>query len=214
MPNNRFPSRRGLLSRSVLAAGTAITRVASGATPVTARTVVEDFDSYASDKDLATAWYVPPHGNWLRQTRETVHKAGGKFSVKVEYKTTAEKGKNYAAFCRVHPWNLAGHKGIEFWWKPDGSGRLLTFEMNIADREGKNIHDLWSKPCPAKRGDTKPRLERIAFSSLVQNTKYADSPDVSPIFKPADVIEIAFYISAKNATPGDGVFYIDDIVAV
>ena len=176
--------------------------------------VIEDFESYASDQELAKAWYRPPHGNWVRQSREEKMRHSGRYGLRLEYKTEPGKGKDYVAVCRVHPWNLAGTDAVRFWVKPDGSGRHLDFEMNIADAAGKNIHDLWSVRLDFEKGDEEPRMETVRFCDLRHNTLYRDSPNVSPVFKPADVIEIAFYIGTPEVRTGDGAFYIDDILAL
>ena len=110
--------------------------------------------------------------------------------------------------------DTSGCNAAQFWLQPDGSGRQLTFEFNIANREGKNIHDLWSfKYVPAK-SDTAARVVTIPFAKLEHNVKYADSPDTSPVFKPEALIEIAFYIGGRNDAPGDGAYYLDEIKAV
>ena len=54
----------------------------------------------------------------------------------------------------------------------------------------------------------------VPFANLVHNTKFADSPGTSPVFKPQAVIEVAIYIGTRTDAPGDGVYYLDDIVAV
>jgi hypothetical protein len=176
--------------------------------------IIEDFESYASDADLAKQWYQPPHGNWVRQSREENILNSGRYSMKLEYKTEPGEGKDYVAVCRIHPWNLAGTDAVRFWVKPDGSGRHLDFEMNIADSSGRNIHDLWSVRLDFEKGDDAPRMATVRFCDLRHNTLYRDSPNVSPVFKPADVIEIAFYIGASESRTGRGAFCIDDIMAV
>jgi hypothetical protein len=67
--------------------------------------VVEDFESYTSDEQLAKAWYRPPHGGGTRQTRDSAIKNSGKFSLKVEYSTTLSADKFYSPICRVSMFN-------------------------------------------------------------------------------------------------------------
>jgi hypothetical protein len=134
--------------------------------------------------------------------------------LRIAYTTTPDPATHYAPLCRVAKWDLSGCNAVQFWLKPDGSGRQLTVELNIANAEGGNIHDLWNlKYVPAK-GDTTPRLVSIPFSQLVHNTKYANSPKVSPVFKPEAVIEVAFYIGGRNDEPGEGVYGFDEIAGV
>jgi mannan endo-1,4-beta-mannosidase len=185
------------------------------ATTTTKRVVVmEDFESYGSDEALAKAWYRPPMGSFAHQTRETVFKSSGQYSFKWEYSITKAPDKQFSAICRVAKWDLTGCNAVQFWLKPDGSGRTVLFRLNIADAQGKNIHDLWDfKYLPAK-GDTAPRIVTVPFSKLVKNDKYATSPDTSPVVKPEAVIEIMLCIGGRNDEPGSGVYYFDDFKGV
>lgn len=176
--------------------------------------VVEDFESYTSDEQFAKAWYKPPHGGGIRQTRESAIKNSGKFSLKVAYSTTKSADKFYSPICRVSKWDLTGCNALQFWFKPDGSGRALLVELNIANREGKNIHDLWDYTYVPKKGDTAARLVTVPFSKLIKNAKYADSPDTSPVFKPEALIEVALCIGGRKDEPGEGVYYFDDFQGV
>jgi mannan endo-1,4-beta-mannosidase len=176
--------------------------------------MVDDFESYTNDQQLAKAWYKPPHGGGIHQSRESTIKNGGNFSLKVEYSTTQSTDKFYSTICRVAQWNLAGCNALQFWLKPDGSGRALLVDLNIANKEGKNIHDLWDYTYVPKKGDTTPRIVSVPFSKLVKNAKYADSPDTSPVFKPEALIEVALCIGGRNDEPGDGVYYFDDFQGV
>jgi hypothetical protein len=178
------------------------------------RVIVEDFESYTSDAQLAKAWYKPPHGGGSRQTLEPAIKNGGRYSMKVEYGTTRSEDKFYSPICRVSKWDLSGCNALQFWFKPDGSGRALLIELNMANRQGKNIHDLWDYTYVPKKGDTAARIVTVPFSKLIKNAKYADSPDTSPIFKPEALIEVALCIGGRNDEPGDGVYYFDDFVGV
>lgn len=176
--------------------------------------VIENFDSYTNDAQVAKVWYKPHHGAPVRQLLDPVTKGGGKQSLKIAYATTKETETHYAPFCRVAKWDLTGCNAAQFWLKPDGSGRQLTFQLNIANKEGKNIHDLWQTVYRPKKGDTAGRVVTIPFSALEHNVKYVDSPDTSPVFKPEAVIEVAFYIGGRNDEPGEGAYYFDEIVGV
>jgi mannan endo-1,4-beta-mannosidase len=176
--------------------------------------VVDDFESYTNDQQLAKAWYKPPHGGGTHQALESGIKRGGKHSLKWEYSTTRSPDKFYNAICRVAKWDLSGCNALQFWLKPDGSGRALLVDLNIASREGKNIHDLWDYTYVPKKGDTTPRIVTVPFTKLVKNAKYADSPDTSPVFKPEALIEVALCIGGRNDEPGEGVYYFDDFQGV
>ncbi len=176
--------------------------------------MVDDFELYATDEQVAKAWYKPPHGGAIHQRRESTIKTSGIYSLKVEYSTTKSDDKFYSPICRVSKWNLAGCNALQFWLKPDGTGRALLVELNIANREGKNIHDLWDFTYVPKKGDTAPRLVTVPFSKLVKNAKYADSPNTSPVFKPEALIEVALCIGGRNDEPGAGVYYFDDFKGI
>lgn len=187
---------------------------AQAAAPAVGKTVVlENFESYTNDLHLAKIWYKPPHGGETRQTLETTRRIEGKQSMRWDYTTTTEEKTRYSAICRVSKWDASGCNAIQFWLQPDGSGRKLTVQLNIANRQGRNIHDLWQTDYFPARGDSSPRIVTIPFASLQHNVKYADSPDTSPVFKPEALIEIAFYVGHRDQ-PGTGAYYFDDIKAV
>jgi hypothetical protein len=173
--------------------------------------VIDNFDDYTGNEPLAKTWYKPGHGAPNTRTLESNIKAGGNYSLKCEYTTTKSADKFYVPFCRVDKWDLSGCNGVQFWFKPDGSGREMTFQLNIASKEGKNIHDLWEYTYQAEKGNTDGRWVTIPFFNLKHNTKYADAPDVSPTFKPEAVIEVAFYVGGPNDEPGSGTVYLDEI---
>lgn len=173
--------------------------------------LIENFDSYSSNEELAKIWYKPGHGAENTRTLESAIKGGGKYSLKCQYSTKKSEDKFYTPFCRVAKWDLSGCNGIKFWFKPDGSGRELFFELNIANKEDKNIHDLWDYHYLTEKGDTTARMVTIPFYVLIHNTKYADTPDVSPVFLPEAVIEVAICIGNKENKPGSGTYYFDEI---
>ncbi len=173
--------------------------------------VIDNFDNYSGNEQLAKAWYKPGHGAPNTRTLEPNIKAGGKYSLKCDYSTTKSDDQFYVPFCRVDKWDLSGCNGVQFWFKPDGSGREMTFQLNIANKDGKNIHDLWEYTYLTETGNTEGRWVTIPFFNLKHNTKYADSPDVSPAFKPEAVIEVAIYIGGRTDEPGKGTYYFDEL---
>lgn len=195
-------------SRSLMAAG-------ADAKPVAAlAAVVDDFESYADDSQLGKAWYKPHHGAPLRLSLDARDVGGGRQALRIEYATTAAPETHYAPFCRVAKWDLTGCHAVRFWLKPDGSGRQLTFELNVADRQGQNIHDLWNYKVVLAKGDTEPRFVTVPFSRLKHHTKFADSTETNPVFRPGSVIEVAFYIGGRDDEPGEGAYLIDEITGV
>jgi hypothetical protein len=175
--------------------------------------MLEDFESYSSNEDLAKHWYKPPHGAWMQQSLAAPPDAHGNQSLKFDHRLSDQQGQNYSAICIMKKWDLSPYNTLQFWLKPDGSGREVTMQFNIADAQGANIHDLWQatyKPLP---GDKLPRIVSIPFSDLKQ-PRWLDPVGKSPVFKPADVIELAAYVSAGNGHFGEGAYYIDDIQAI
>jgi len=173
--------------------------------------VVDSFDNYTSSEELAKAWYQPGHGGRTTRSLDAKVKGGGKCSLRCDYETGKSEANFYVPFCRVDKWDLSGCNGVQFWFKPDGSGREFTIEFNIADKNGKNIHDLWDYKYKTEKGDTASRWVSVPFFSLVHNTKFAYSPDFSPTFKPEAVIEVAIYIGGRNDEPSKGTFYFDEL---
>ena len=88
----------------------------------------------------------------MRQTLATRTGTPGGHALKFEYRTEPGDGKFYAAICIVKNWNLAGFDAVRFWLKPDGSGRELTIQWNVADAKGDNIHDLWQAGSRPREG--------------------------------------------------------------
>jgi hypothetical protein len=176
--------------------------------------VLENFESYTNHQQLAKAWYRPPHGGGTKHTLASDIKSEGRQALKWAYTTTRDDATHYSPTCRVAKWDASGGNAAQFWLKPDGSGRQITFQLNIANRDGKNIHDLWQTVYVPNEGDTNRRVVTIPFATLEHNVEYADAPDASPVFKPGALIEIAFYIGARNDEPGEGVYYLDDSKAV
>jgi len=175
--------------------------------------VIEDFESYPSDAALAKAWYVPPHGNWMRQTLASRPAGAGGHALKFEFRTEPGEGKFYAAICIVKNWNLTGFDGVRFWLKPDGSGRELTVQWNVADAKGDNIHDLWQASYRPEKGDATPRLVTIPFARL-ERPGWLDRTGKRASFSPAHVNELALYIGAPDGPFGQGAYELDDFEAV
>ena len=175
--------------------------------------VIEDFESYPSDAALAKAWYVPPHGNWMRQTLTARPGVAGGHALKFEYRTEPGEGKFYAAICIVKNWNLAGFDAVRFWLKPDGSGRELTIQFNVADAKGDNIHDLWQASYRPEKDDTTARLVTIPFARL-ERPGWLDRAGKRASFEPVFENELALYVGAPDGPFGQGACVLDDFEAV
>jgi hypothetical protein len=173
--------------------------------------MIDNFDSYASNEELAAKWVHPGHGGKMRQSLEPLIKGGGKYSLKCEYTTEKSTNNFYSPISCKSKWNLSGCNGIQFWFKPDGSGREMTFELDMAGKDGKDIHDLWGYNYKTEKGDTASRIVTIPFFNLIHNTKLSDTPDENSVFKPDAILQVSFYINGRNEEAGSGVYYFDEI---
>lgn len=178
---------------------------------VVASRTIDNFDSYSTDEELATKWLYPGYGGRMHQSLETVIKGAGKYSLKCEYTTEKSTNNFYSPVVCRSKWNLSGCNGIQFWFKPDGSGREMTFELNTADKDGKDIHDLWGYLYKTEKGDTSSRIVTIPFFNLIHNTKLSDAPNENNVFKPDIILQVSFYINGRNDDAGSGVYYFDEI---
>jgi hypothetical protein len=84
----------------------------------------------------------------------------------------------------------------------------------MANSKGYNIHDLWDFMVYPQKGDTTARIITVPFSKLVHNTKFQDAPDVSPVFKPQALIEVAICIGGRDGEAGKGTYYFDEMKGV
>ena len=177
--------------------------------------VIDNFDSYPNDEALLKAWYHPCyHGGPMVRTLEANIKDAGKYSLKCCYTNLDEPTKFYSPVCRVDHWDASGSDAVSFWYKSDGSGREFTIQFNIANKDGKNIHDLWETTYFPEKGDTSARTIILPYCDLKHNIQYADTPNVSPEFKPESICEIALYIGGRDHGAGTGAYYFDSIIAV
>lgn len=175
--------------------------------------VVDDFDQYESEEELAREWRTPGHGGVLRQHLDREVKAGGRQSLRCEYATKGPANRFYCAISREGRWDLSGCDSLRFWLRPDGSGRELTVQLNVAGEGGRDVHDLWERSVRLARGDAAPRLVVVPFTELRHNTQYADG-EVSAVFRPEAVIEIALYIGGTGDEPGEGVYHFDAMAGI
>ena len=125
--------------------------------------VVDNFDSYSSNEELLKAWSHPELGGQMICSRESKIKGAGKHSLKCEYVTEKTDDKFYCRVGHIAKLDLSGCNGVQFWFKPDGSGREFKMEFNIADKAGKNIHDLWVYKYIPEKGDTLARWVNLPF---------------------------------------------------
>lgn len=175
--------------------------------------LLEGFDSYGSDEELAKTWYRP-HGCEMHQTLSDPLIGDGK-SMKITFRTVDNDTAFYAAICRMIKWDLSDYTAAQYWLKPDGKGHGVTFEFNIANNDGENIHDLWSLSYALEPGDTSARLVTIPFADLQHVTRFADAPDVSPVFKPEAIIELSLYVAGREQREfGESTYVFDAIRAV
>ncbi len=173
--------------------------------------LIDNFDSYKGNVELHSRWYHQETTSNLKLMLESFVKGYGKYSLKCEYLAEKDKGKNDNVLVQTGKWDLTGCNGIQFWFKPDGSGREFTIEFNIADKNGKNINDTWGYTYVPEKGDTGSRIIGIPFSNLKHNPVSASLPESGSTFNPASIIEVSLKIGGKNESRGRGTYYFDEI---
>jgi hypothetical protein len=172
--------------------------------------VIDNFETYNSNSQLASAWKLSAKGRKTTLSLEPKNKGGGKNGLKFGYTTTKSEDQFMCSVNLTSKWDFTGCNGARFWFQPDGSGREMTIRFNTAGKDGQNIQDMWDFDYLPEKGDTSPRLVFIPFSRLKHNTKQAVSSDVSRAFKSDSVIETTIVIGGKDDQPGSGAYYFDE----
>jgi len=75
---------------------------------------------------------------------------------------------------------------------------------------------MWDFTYKTEKGNATARWVNLPFTRLVHNTKFATTTtttttDISPIFKPEAIIEVAINIGGKDDQAGKVVYYFDEI---
>src|SRR5665647_2510787 len=91
------------------------------ATPKTTKEI-DKFDSYANSEELSKAWYHPGNGGQSICSLESKIKGAGKHGLKCEYVIEKTDDMFYCRVGHIAKWDLTGCNGVQFWFKPDGSG--------------------------------------------------------------------------------------------
>ncbi|MEI6140926.1 MAG: DUF1080 domain-containing protein [Mariniphaga sp.] len=172
--------------------------------------VIDNFESYNSNSQLASAWKSSAKEGKATLSLEPKIKGGGNSGLKFGYTTTKSEDQSTSSISLAGKWDLTGCNGVRVFFQPDGSGREMTIQFNTSGKDGQNIQDLWDFDYLPEKGDTSPRLVLIPFSRLKHNTKKAVSPDVSRTFKSDFVIETTILIGGKDDKPGSGAYYFDE----
>ncbi|GEM_PF-884317 len=178
--------------------------------PAPSTKVIDNFDSYSNNAQLASAWKPSVKGGNTTLSLEPKIKVLGKNGLKFGYITSKSEDQVSCSASLTGKWDFTGFNGARVWFQPDGSGRKMTIQFNTSGKEGKNINDLWDFDYLPEKGDTSPRLVLIPFSRLKHNTKLVTSSDVSRTFKSDSVIETTISIGGKNDQPGSGAYYFDE----
>ncbi|NJK87228.1 MAG: hypothetical protein HC906_15845 [Bacteroidales bacterium] len=164
--------------------------------------VIENFDSFKTNEELSKIWYHPEyHGGPLIRSLEPKIKEGGKYSLKCTYTNQDDPARFYSPVCCVSKWDASGCNAFRFWYRPDGSGREMTIQFNVANKEGNNIHDLWEFTYYPEKNDSTAKTVILPFKDLRHNIKFVDADDHSPVFKPEALIEVAIYIGGRMISP-------------
>lgn len=175
----------------------AIIRVYDSNAEQQSRSVIDDFESYESDKEISSEYSVNPSGDPVTVSLDTEHAKNGKYAMKYEYSVES------AGYCGVSK-NLAGadwtgFDGIKFNIYSDGSGRDTTIQFidgagaywesvqHINEKEGWQEVKIPFSDFNAQSWGT--AADKITFENVNQFSVYAGA----------------------NGNSGKGVWYIDDM---
>lgn len=176
---------------------TAIIRVYDSNAEQQSRSVIDDFESYTSDKEISSAYSVNPSGDPVTVSLDTEHAKNGTYAMKYEYSVES------AGYCGISK-NLAGadwtgFDGIKFSLYSDGSGRDTTIQFI----DGAGAYWESVQHVNDKEGWTEVKIPFSDFNAQSWGTS-ADTITLE------NVNQFSVYAGA-NGNSGKGVWYIDDM---
>lgn len=176
-------------------AGLSFTTVAQAAPTTT----VDDFESYASDAALQSAYVRNSSGNTFTVTRDTANKEAGSYGMKITYAVSA--ATDYAGV--VHTLgnaNWSGNTSLNLWVKPDGSNRTLTIQFKESNGE------LW-ETYYTLAGTTATTLS-IPFTSFQHPGWFSGGNGVVDL---GSISESNLYLNKGSGADGSSTIYVDSI---
>lgn len=178
---------------------TAIVRVYDSSAEALSRSVIDDFESYASSTEVSAAYSHNSNGDSLTLSLDTENVKNGKAALKYEY-SVADGGPGYCGATKtLGGADWTGFDGIRFWILSDGSDRETTFQF--IDGAGAYWESI--QKVTAEQGWTEVKIPFSDFHVQQWGTA-ADEPTLDGIK------EFSIY-TGQNGNPGTGVWYFDDI---
>lgn len=163
------------------------------------KSVIDNFESYADDAELAAAYHRNSSGDSLTVSLDAEHAKNGSYAMKYEY-SVADGGAGYCGTTKkLNGADWTGFDGIHFWILSDGSNRDTTIQfIDGAGAYWESIQHVTA--------ETGWQEVKIPFSDfrLQQWGTAAETPTLN------GVSEYSIY-TGQNGNPGTGVWYFDDI---
>ena len=163
------------------------------------KSVIDNFESYADDAELASAYHRNSSGDSLTVSLDAEHAKNGNYAMKYEY-SVADGGAGYCGTTKkLNGADWTGFDGIHFWILSDGSNRDTTIQfIDGAGAYWESIQHVTA--------ETGWQEVKIPFSDfrLQQWGTAAETPTLN------GVSEYSIY-TGQNGNPGTGVWYFDDI---
>lgn len=178
---------------------TVLVRVFDGQQEEKNRSVIDDFESYADNAEIAAAYHPNTSGDTATITLETEQVKGGKAAMKYAY-SVAEGGPGYCGVSKkLGGADWTGFDGIRFWILSDGSNRDTTIQF--IDGAGAYWESVQHVTAEAGWQEV-----TIPFSDF-RVQQWGTAAEVPTL---EGVNEISIYVG-QNGNLGTGTWYFDDL---
>lgn len=176
---------------------TALIRVYDSNVEKQSRSVIDDFETYTSDKEIASEYSINTSGDPVTISLESEIVKNGSHAMKYEYNLT---GAGYCGVTkRLAEADWTGFDGIKFNIYSDGSNRETTIQfIDGAGAYWESIQKV--------NAETGWHEVKIPFSDFKLQSWGTSASEITL----ANVNQISIYAGA-NGNPGSGVWYIDDL---
>lgn len=170
--------------------------------------VIDNFDSYRKNKQLAKEWIKIGKGFIDNVDLTSSIRRGGKYSLKVSCSNNSGKVKNAVGVHHSGKWNFTKCNGIQLWFKPDGSGSPVTFELTTDKKENNAaVDENWDFTHLTEKGNTDERWITIPFFNFKR--KVTKSHFNSKI-NPGAITGISIIITGAATNDGNA-YYFDEL---
>lgn len=162
---------------------------------------LDDFESYASDSALQTAYVRNTSGGAVTVNRDTTNKNGGTYGMKMAY--TVSSSPDFAGITKqLGTANWTGKTGLQLWLKPDGSGRTLTLQFKETSGEMWETYYVMS--------GTSATVLQLPFTSFAHPGWYSGG---NGTLDPGSISEYSIYVNKAAGSAGSGTLYVDSVAA-